>query len=77
MILYSGVDLDGGTVGRAFIGAICGSHGVGLIQDTRRSVHYVGAIMAHEIGHLFNMDHDDGSEYTYIVFTYMLMEHYY
>ena len=60
-------------MGIAFINAICGRLGVGLTQDTRRSVNSVGVIMAHELGHLFAMNHDDGSEYTCTVFAYVVM----
>ena len=35
---------------------------IGLVQDTRRSVASTGGITAHELGHIFNMNHDDGSE---------------
>ena len=62
--LYSGTDIAGSTVGIAYIGAICGTAGIGLTQDTRSSLDSVGGIMAHELGHLFGMSHDDGSEYT-------------
>ena len=71
---YSGIDIAGSTVGMAFINTICGRLGVGLTQDTGRSVDSVGGIMAHELGHLFGMNHDDGSEYTRTVFAYVLIE---
>jgi len=58
----SGIDLDGTTVGIAPLGAMCTSFANGVTQDTGRSVASVGAIAAHELGHIFDMDHDDGRE---------------
>ena len=64
--------MDGSTIGYAFVGTMCNDlNSIGLIQDTRRSVESTGGIAAHELGHIFNMDHDDGSEcffYCTIVF---------
>lgn len=60
---YSGQDLSGSTIGIAFIGGLCGRIGVGVVQDTRSSVDYVGGILAHELGHLFTMGHDNRREY--------------
>ena len=33
---------------------------VGLSQDRRSGVDSVGSTAAHELGHIFNMAHDDG-----------------
>ena len=59
MNLFSGVDLDGNTVGIANVGAMCGRFSRGVTQDRGRSVANTGAIAAHEMGHIFNMRHDD------------------
>ena len=36
-----------------------GIRSVGLTEDRGRSVESTGAIAAHELGHIFNMEHDD------------------
>ena len=60
----SGADLDGNTIGLAPIGAMCrGFISAGLTQDTGSSVASVASTAAHELGHIFNMGHDDGREY--------------
>lgn len=57
-----GVDILGSTVGIAFIGTMCrGRSSVGLSQDGRGSLAAVGSTAAHELGHIFSMDHDDAS----------------
>ena len=40
-----------------------GRSAAGVTQDTGSSVAFVGAIAAHELGHIFNMEHDDGREW--------------
>jgi len=56
----SGIDLDGSTIGIAFVGTMCTSFSTGVTQDTRSSVASVGATATHELGHNFDMEHDDG-----------------
>jgi hypothetical protein len=58
-MLLTNVDLDGSTIGIAFLRATCGSSAVGVTQDTRRPPASVGATASHELGHIMNMDHDD------------------
>ena len=56
------MDILGNTVGIAYIGTMCNSRvSIGLTQDgARGSVEFVGAVAAHELGHIFNMFHDSG-----------------
>ena len=42
---------------------MCDSASVGVIQDKHGSSISTGSTFAHEMGHLFNMDHD-GSKYS-------------
>ena len=60
-LLYRGVDLMGNTVGKAFVGTMCrGASSVGLSQDGGSGpVASVGSVAAHELGHIFSMQHDD------------------
>ena len=57
---HRGIDLDGTTVGIAFTRAMCSdSSSVGVTQDRGASLDVVGSIAAHELGHIFNMEHDN------------------
>lgn len=51
--------MDGTTVGIAFVGAMCGTSSVGVVQDFG-SLAAVGSTTAHEMGHIFSMQHDTG-----------------
>lgn len=58
--LFTGKDLNGGTIGIAFVGAVCGSSAVGLTQryNTRTAL-----VAAHEIGHNMGAPHDGDSRF--------------
>ena len=55
---HSGRDLSQNTVGIAYLNTMCGSASVGVVQDGSRSTRSTGSTFAHELGHLFNLQHD-------------------
>ena len=56
---HSGVDINGDTAEIAFLRAMCSdSNSVGVTQDGGGSLSSVASIAAHELGHIFNMNHD-------------------
>ena len=56
---HRGIDLDEDTVGIAFTRTMCSdSNSVGVTQDGGASLDVVSSTAAHELGHIFNMDHD-------------------
>ncbi|XP_070383349.1 venom metalloproteinase antarease TserMP_A-like isoform X3 [Dermacentor albipictus] len=65
VFLVTGLDLikvdhgrvEKGIAGRAFVGAVCSKHGVGVGED--KATAYSGVnTMAHELGHIMGSDHD-------------------
>ncbi|MEQ1582262.1 MAG: reprolysin-like metallopeptidase [Steroidobacteraceae bacterium] len=61
--LFTGRDLDGNTVGIAYINALCSrSFGVGLTESRGRGTVLESLIAAHEIGHNFGAVHDGSGE---------------
>ncbi|KAK7933103.1 hypothetical protein WMY93_003999 [Mugilogobius chulae] len=56
--LISGIDFDGGTVGLAYVGALCTGYSVGVVQDYTDPSAAIGATLAHELGHNLGMSHD-------------------
>ncbi len=63
---YRGINLDGNTIGVAYLGTMCTEFSNGLVQDGGSPITSVIAIAAHEVGHNFNMQHDDGNIEIYL-----------
>ena len=61
LFYHRGKDLDGFNVGLAYLGGICHELlAVGITQDGLLSSDTSsGTTLAHELGHLLNMMHDD------------------
>lgn len=60
--LFTGVNINGGTIGVAFLSAVCTNAGYGFSESrfTNNISARVG-LTAHEIGHNFSQNHCDGS----------------
>ena len=56
--LMTGRDIDGDTVGIAYIGTVCGGGAASSLSEGVRSTTAAALITAHEIGHNFNAPHD-------------------
>jgi hypothetical protein len=59
---FTGANINGNVIGIAWLSAVCGSNGYGLVQSRFTSnFNSRGALSAHEIGHNFSSGHCDGS----------------
>lgn len=66
--LMTGVDLDGGIIGVAWVGTVCwGAYHYGLSQTLIGSIVARAGLTAHEVGHNFNAGHCDGDADCYIM----------
>ena len=60
--LLTGIDFKGNTIGVASIRGMCmASKSAGVNQDTESSYNIVASTVAHEMGHLLGMEHDNAS----------------
>jgi PKD repeat protein len=65
--LWSDRDFDGGTVGLAWVGAVCTSFKYHILQDFTTDSEFLRCMTSHEIGHNFNLQHDGGSNCNWIM----------
>ncbi len=56
--LWTDRDLDGGTVGIAWLGSVCTSDRYHVLQDFTTNANLLRVLGSHEIGHNFNATHD-------------------
>jgi hypothetical protein len=60
--MFTGVNINGSVIGIAYLSAVCGSNGYGLVQSKyTNAINARGALSAHEIGHNFSAQHCDGN----------------
>ena len=63
--LFSGKSIDGGTIGIAWVGAICTSYGYGMVEsDFNNNFASATDLSAHELGHNWNAQHCSCTSYT-------------
>lgn len=58
--LWTRRDLDGTTIGLAWLNAVCTSSRYSILEDFSNNANLKRVLMAHEVGHNFNANHDAG-----------------
>ncbi len=59
--LWTDRDFDGGTVGIAYLDAVCTNHKYHCLQDFTSNGELLRCMTSHEIGHNFSCEHDGGA----------------
>ncbi len=63
--LFTGKSIDGGTIGIAWVGAICSTYGYGMVEsDFNNNYSSTTDLSAHELGHNWNAQHCTCTSYT-------------
>ncbi|MHC4908173.1 MAG: M12 family metallo-peptidase [Planctomycetota bacterium] len=63
--LFTGRELSGGTIGIAWLNAVCSSYGYGLVQsDFNNNYSCATDLSAHELGHNWGANHCDCTSFT-------------
>ena len=59
---FTGVNINGNVIGIAYLSAVCGSNGYGMVESRYTGgINARTALSAHEIGHNFSAGHCDGN----------------
>lgn len=61
--LWTKRNLDGNTVGLAWVGSVCTQFRYNLLEDYTTNAAHKRVLSSHEIGHNFNAGHDSGTGY--------------
>ena len=69
MCLYSGINFSEPIVGISHFGSMCYDYAVGIVQASGLSTAVVGSIAAHELGHIFGIQQDEGRKLLYLACT--------
>lgn len=56
--LWSDRDFNGGTIGLAWVGAVCGNFRYHILQNFSSNANFLRVLHAHEMGHNFSFTHD-------------------
>ena len=59
--LWTDRNLDGSTIGIAFLGGVCTGSRYHVIQDFSSNANLIRVVTAHELGHNFDASHDSGT----------------